>query len=231
MTKATGLYGNRNPADVPAYTLPEAAALVGLHPSTLRAWVRGRRYPAGGGHRTSPPIIVTPKGSEALSFTNVVEAHVLAAMRRKYELDLDTIRRAVRWVKGALGEDHPLARVRFKTDKLDLFVEHLGQPVSASGGGQIGIKDVLDMYLERVVYDDSGGAVRLFPLYRPEAPRIVVVDPRRAFGRPVLVGTSAPVDDIRSRFLCGDSVEDLARDYHATIAAVQEALRAAAPAA
>ncbi len=231
VAKSSALYGGRDPADVPAYTLPEAAALVGLHPSTLRSWIRGRRFPVRGGHRTSPSIIEAPKGSDALSFTNVVEAHVLAAMRRRYKLDLDTVRSAVSWVSRVMRVDHPLARVRFKTDKLNLFVEHLGELISASEAGQLAMKAVFDTYLERVEYGDNGHAIRFFPLYRDDAPRVVVVDPRRAFGRPVVEGTSAPIADIRSRFDHGDSVRALAKDYGISGEKIEEAIRAAAPAA
>lgn len=231
VSKSHGLYGGRDPADVPAYTLPEAAALVGLHPSTLRSWVRGRKFSLrGGGERRTAPIIVAAS-PDALSFTNVVEAHVLTAMRRKYKLDLKTIRDAVRYVTRVLAVEHPLARIKFKTDEVNLFVEHLGALISASEEGQIGMREVLDTYLERVEYGDDGRAVRFFPLYREAAPRIVVVDPRRAFGRPVLHGTSAPVVDIRSRFEHGDSVHVLAKDYGVTAGQIEEALRAATPAA
>ena len=95
VTNPEALYGGRDPADVPAYRLPEAASMVGLPTSTLRSWVRGRSFPLRDGQGRSEPIIIAPD-DRALSFTNVVEAHVLAAMRRRYDLDLDTIRRAVR---------------------------------------------------------------------------------------------------------------------------------------
>jgi len=50
-------------------------------------------------------------------------------------------------------------------------------------------------------------------LRREGAPKSIVIDPRRAFGRPVIVGTAVPAADVRSRFDAGDSVEELARDF------------------
>jgi hypothetical protein len=71
------------------------------------------------------------------SFTNVVEAHVLAAMRRHHGLELDAIRRAVRHVRERLDVEHPLAHERFKTDGKNLFVQRVGQLINASSDGQL----------------------------------------------------------------------------------------------
>jgi uncharacterized protein (DUF433 family) len=227
-----GLYAGQKPEDVPAYSISEAAGLVGVPPSTLRTWVRGRSFPkAGGGVGRSHALIKTPTaGGAILSFTNVVEAHVLSGLRRKYELKLDAIRKAVRYVHDHLNVEHPLAREQFKTDGVSLFVERYGRIINATLDGQVEIKEVLAAYLERIEYD-NGRAIRFFPLFRDAAPRVVVVDPRRSFGRPIIAGTSVPVSVIRGRFDAGDSIEELARDYDVNTAQVQEALRAAPKAA
>ena len=57
------------------------------------------------------------------------------------------------------------------------------------------------------------------------APRIVVVDPRVAFGRPVLAGTHIPTEVIYQRFGAGESVEQLADDYDRTPSEIEEAIR------
>jgi uncharacterized protein (DUF433 family) len=228
------IYGGERPEDIPAYSFQEAAGLVGLPRSTLRSWVQGRSFPRRDGVGRSQAIIPLPKGSVGsfLSFTNVVEVHVLALMRRRYALKLKVIRSAVRYVRDTLRVDHPLATERFKTNGVDLFVERLGQLITASKEGQLGMKDVLEASLERVEYDREGRAVRLFPLFRrSDAPKHIVLDPRRAFGRPVLVGTSVPVIDIRSRFDAGESVDELAADYDVKRDMIEEALRAAPQAA
>jgi uncharacterized protein (DUF433 family) len=174
-----------------------------------------------------------PKGERRfLSFTNLVEVHVLAAMRRKHALKLEVIRKAVRYVHDALDVEHSLATERFKTNGVDLFVERLGKIVNASREGQLGMKAVLAGSLARVEYDAHGRAVRLFPLLRrADAPKSIVIDPRRAFGRPVIVGTAVPAADVRSRFDAGDSVEELARDFDVVPGLIEDALRATPQAA
>lgn len=227
------IYGGLRPEDVPAYSLSEASRLVGLAPSTLRSWTHGRAFPTRAGLGRSHAIIRIPRSPGGfLTFTNVVEAHVLAAMRRKYDLRLAAIRSAVRYLTEGLDVEHPLASEAFKTNGVDLFVDRLGRLINVSREGQLGMRHVLDASLERVEYDHSGRAVRLFPLFkRAEAPKHVVLDPRRAFGRPILRGTSVPVADIRARFDAGESVGALSQDYGVTRTMIEEALRAAPQAA
>jgi hypothetical protein len=103
--------------------------------------VVGRPFPARTGQRWSPAVIRLPKGQRRfLSFTNLVEVHLLAAMRRKHALKLDAIRKAVRYVHDALDVEHALASEQFKTNGVDLFVERLGKIINASreGSGSAG---------------------------------------------------------------------------------------------
>ena len=230
---SSNIYAGRRPEDVPAYPFAEAAMLAGVPVSTLRSWVLGRQFPARGGQRWSQPVVRLPKGERRfLSFTNLVEVHLLAAMRRKHALGLDAIRRAVRYVHDELEVDHPLANEQFKTNGVDLFVERLGKIINASREGQLGMRAVLVGSLDRVEYDKQGRAVRLFPLLRREdAPKNIVIDPTRAFGRPVLAGTSVPAADIRARFDAGDGVDELARDFDVSPELIEDALRATPQAA
>jgi uncharacterized protein (DUF433 family) len=225
MSSRNDIYGGKDPRDVAIYTVPAAAGLVGVPESTLRSWVFGRSYSVAEGQRQARAVIQAPKPG-FLSFTNLVEAHVLAAMRREYRLKLDTVRRAVVYVKRELGVEHPLAREEFKTDGVELFVERLGRLVSASGGGQLAMRAAIDCRLERVEYRERR-ALRLFPLQRQDQPKVVVIDPRLAFGQPVLVGTGIPTAVIHERFHAGESISHLANDYGIRIELIEEALRAA----
>lgn len=220
----SSLYSGRHPADVAAYTIREAASLAGVSPSTLGTWTRERALTTRRGKRLSPAIIVTPE-PRFLSFTNMVEAHVLAGLRKIRNIQLEKIRIAVRFVDKHFGIKHALAHEVFKTDGVDLFIEHLDVILNASLDGQSVLQGLLSDHLERVEYD-HGRAIRLFPLHRQGAPRTIVVDPRRAFGRPVLAGTSVPIVDIASRFKCGDSEQQLAADYNVTVPEIMEVIRA-----
>jgi uncharacterized protein (DUF433 family) len=45
------------------------------------------------------------------------------------------------------------------------------------------------------------------------ASRSVEIDPRRSFGRPIVIGTRVPAEELSSRFSAADTVDDIARDF------------------
>jgi uncharacterized protein (DUF433 family) len=152
----------------------------------------------------------------------------MASMRRVYEIKLHKCRRAIHFMKTNLKVEHPLAREAFRTDGVDLFVDKLGGLINVSSDGQVELREAIEQGLTRVFYAD-GVACQLFPLTRgaegPEQPRHIVIDPRLAFGRPVLTGTAIPVEEIAQRFQAGDSIDTLAREFGVATDLVSEALR------
>ncbi len=90
-------------------------------------------------------------------------------------------------------------------------------------------QEVLDLYLHRIDRDAKGLAVRLFPFTRPaaagaQAPRLIVIDPRLAFGRPVIIGTRIPTGEVFERFTAGDSLDQLTQEYGRTPKEIFEAI-------
>lgn len=207
--------------DAPAYTLAEAALYLRLPPATVRAWFRGQKG-------FQPVLEMADPRSGGLSFTNLVEAHVLAAIRRRHGVSLRKVRSAIEFVQEKLGVDRPLAKQEFATNGIDLFVEHLHELLNASQGGQRVLQAFHDR-LQRIERDESGLPIKLYPLVRSsdadEQPRSVVIDPRVSFGRPVIAGTGIPTAVLAERFLAGESAEDLADDYGTTEEAIEDALR------
>ena len=71
---------------MPAYGITEVGHYLQIPPSTLRSWVKGRFYPTEAGHQFFEPLIALPEVIESgpilLSFINVVEVHVLDALRQ-----------------------------------------------------------------------------------------------------------------------------------------------------
>jgi uncharacterized protein (DUF433 family) len=53
----------------------------------------------------------------------------------------------------------------------------------------------------------------------------VSIDPRVAFGRPVISGTRIPTSDVADRFNAGESPADLAFDYGRSQDEILEAIR------
>ena len=106
--------------------------------TTLRSWVRGRKYPTSEGNQFFQPVIELPDDSQnLLSFINLVEIHVLDAIRRDHRISLHKVRIAIDFIKKVLTPDHPFAYHKLETDGLDLFVEEYGQLINVSQAGQL----------------------------------------------------------------------------------------------
>lgn len=231
----TDLYSGVDPRTIPTYSIGEAARYLRIPAGTVRAWTAGRRYPTSDGKRFFAPLISVPEGKpRLLSFTNLVEVHVLRAIRKQHNIQLDKVRAALDFIEDQFQLAHPLAYEKFRTDGVNLFIERYGNLINASRDGQILLKDALNAHLERVEPDDSGLAIRLYPFTRAHEeanPRFVVIDSRIAFGRLVITGTGIPSSLITERYQAGDSIDDLAEDYECDRLAVEEAIRCALPTA
>lgn len=215
--------------DLPAYSYVDAARYLKIPVDTLRSWVRGRSYQTSHGKRFSEPLIRLPgEDAKALSFINLVEAHVLRAIRVEHRVRLDQIRIALNFISQELGYAHPLVREDLlKTDGQSIYVEHLEMLLDASKRGQIAIRETLEIYLTRIEVDEQGIASRLFPFLhhnRRDDPKVIVIDPNISFGRPVIAGTGIPTQVLADRYEAGDSVELLAMDYASDRSLIQTAI-------
>ena len=219
-----------DPREVPAYLVPEAAHYLGIPVSTLRAWVAGQTYHHRGETRSFHAIIRPADAiAHTLSFSNLVEAYVLTAMRRKHHFGLPTIRRVLRLLTERLDSKRPLLTEQFATNGVDLFVERVGEIINLSKDGQIEMADLIRAYLERIERDAQRLPIKLYPLLRSQPPRdqprTVVIDPRVSFGRPVIAGTGIPTAALAEQFKAGDLPQVLAREYGATEEAIWDAIR------
>src|SRR5579864_1308853 len=227
-------YKANNPRLSPAYSLAEAAHYLRMPQQTLRSWVAGRMYPVAGQSKRSRPLIhLDDPERRYLSFINLVEAHVLAAIRRRHDVKLPKVRKALDYVQRQFRIERPLIDQAFQTDGLDLFVERYGELINASREGQRAMKEIIGVYLKRIERDAKGFPIKLYPFTRdtqaeaaPRSdPRVVVMNPTISFGRPVIAGTGIPVSSIYERYRAGDSVADLAQDFRLEISAIEEAIR------
>ena len=164
-----------------------------------------------------------------MSFVNLIEAYVLAAIRRHHRIPFPKVRSALRYLNRHFPSPHPLADQRFETDGLDIFVEQFGNLITISDEGQLSMRDILKAHLHRIERDVPSLAIKLYLFTRRDtsetAPRVIVVDPRIAFGRPVLVGTRISTEVVYQRFESGEPVARLADDYGRTSEEIEEAIR------
>jgi uncharacterized protein (DUF433 family) len=227
------VYGKDDPRRLAAYTISEAAHYLTVPRATLASWVMGRPYPTRQGTRFFEPVFLLPdRKSRQLSFVNLVEAHVLNAIRHEHNIPLDKVRKSVEYLRRQFGSRHPLAEYKFETDGIDLFVQRYGELINTSQAGQLAMRELLQWFLHRVEWDNSGKAIKLYPFTRkpaPDAPKVVVIDPRLSFGRPVITGTGITTSIVAERYKAGDSIEELAKDYGRPPAEIEEAIRCELP--
>ena len=228
-TETFDLYEGHDPRGIPTYGITETARYLKIPLATLRSWVHGRYYPTEAGKKFFSPVITLPDTHQPLlSFYNLVEAHVLDAIRRNHNIPLFKVRDALSYLENMSHSKHPLADHWFQTNGVDLFIEEYGKLVSVSQQGQLAMRELIQAYLQRIERDPGGSAARLYPFIRkdrPEGPRLVVIDPFISFGKPVLAGTGIPTAVIAERYQAGESMDELAKDYGLKRSQIEEAVR------
>lgn len=88
------------------------------------------------------------------------------------------------------------------------------------------IQQIIEQYLRRIEHDLHGMPVRFYPFTRNaddavNVPRLIVMDPFVAFGRPVVQNTRVTTSIILERWSAGDDIKLLADDYKLSSEAIR----------
>ena len=231
LQKPIDIYQGRDPRDIPTYGFGEAAHLVKIPLVTLKSWIRGRNYPTTSGAKRFEPLINVPDPDlPLLSFINLMEAHVLDAIRYKDRIKLFRVRDTIEHLREKYNSEHPLIDYRFRHDGIDLFTEMEKDIVNVSKGGQLAMRDVISAYLKRISRDAHGSAIALYPYLKRnpdyvEEQKVVLIDPRISFGKAILVGVGVPTSVIADRNDAGESIEELAEDYGCEASEIAQAIQ------
>lgn len=226
MSRHPTRFANPDRRDAPAYPLSEAAHYVRLAPATLRSWVAGRPYPTRGGKGFFSPLIRPADAKNSvLSFNNLIEAHVLRALRTEHGVSIKAVRDALRYAEHAFSIDRLLLRSELRASAGELFLDRYTELVNLSKSGQLAMRRMLEAYLQRVEWDHDL-PIRLFPFVTGElaVARSIAIDPALAFGRPVVYRGAISTAVIAERIDAGESVEALAVDYGLQTTEVEEAV-------
>ncbi len=214
-----------NLRELPAYSVAEVAHYLNIPRSTVRYWATGKD--------SSPALIeVVDTNPVAFSFLNLVELHVLAAIRREHTVPMHKVRSAIDYLQVNTRNEsdklHPLLSEQLQTDGLDLFIEEYGRLVNISRAGQLTMRVIIEAALRRIERDRRGIPIKLYPFTRSninDAPAMVVIDPTLSAGRPVITGTGLATEVIAERYKAGETVTELAKDYDREEAEIEEAIR------
>lgn len=214
--------------DQPAYTLSEAARYLRLPAATLRSWVIGRGYRTTSGTERFQPLIHPPqKRPPVLSFSNLVEAHVLRALRTEHGISVKDVRKALHYAERALGIRRLLLSGELQAHAGEIFLERYGALISLSNSGQLAMRRIFDEHLERVVWGEAKFPERLYPFVTSDmmnGGKPIVIDPDVAFGRPVVHRRGISTRVIAERIDSGEGVEELAADYDLSETEIENAV-------
>jgi uncharacterized protein (DUF433 family) len=206
--------------EAPAYTTGEVSRYLRVPLQTIRYWALGRG--------SIPALInVAAPNPPRLSYLNLLECHMLSAMRAVYDLRIPKVRRTLKYLAKHRPSPHPLLTEALETNRIDIFVRHYDQLIAASKDGQLAIKDMLKLHLERIERD-AAGLFKFFPFVEKRVanePRLILIDPQIGFGKPVIAGTSISTAVVVSRFHARESISSLAEEYQLSKEQVEEAIR------
>lgn len=215
MPNARAVAGTVDRRDQPAYRLTEAAHYVRLPRTTLASWVRGRDYGPGSGRAHFHPLIVPADPRRPyLSFNNLVEAHVLRALRAEHQVSIQAVREA----RAVAEQEYGIARLLLDDGLLtgagELFLRRYGELVELSLSRQIAMRHVLKAHLSRIERS-ANFPIRLHPFVQADVSdaKPIVIDPAVGFGRPIVARTGVSTSVIAERIDAGESVDEVAADY------------------
>lgn len=191
-----------------SYGIPEASRFARVHPRTATRWMTGD----GVAHRgrifeTDLPAVGK---RHALSFLDLVDLLVVGRFREE-GVSFQTVRRVYARLRDSLGTPHPFSHQRLLTDGRTIFMQMLDR-----GGneqllevltGQKAMPEILKPYLKQIEYaHDTQTAVRW-----NIAPGIVL-DPRRAFGKPIVADEGTTTFVLARAFRANGENVDLVAD-------------------
>ncbi len=220
------------------YTVPEAARLVGMSPSTLGTWAHGYQRQRGGRTVVSQgPVITSLDRSvgdqRSIPFVGLVEATVVQAFRQT-GLPMQRIRRALEVLADQGELDHALASRQLYSDGAEILYDYANSADDKQLGlltivhsGQRVFHDVIKQYLERISFAGTWANELIVPVTKRELLRVL---PEVESGDPIFMHGGAPLSAVRTRFLAGEPVESISRDYGVPADDIEEALRAIWPA-
>lgn len=218
-----------DPRDLPAYTYAEAGRILAIPASTIRAWAQGQAYRYKARQYWFESVLELPDpGDSRLSYNNLIEAYSLRALRTVHQVALNEVRESVRVASEEYGIPRLLIHKDMRAAAGEVFLERYGALISLGRGQQLAMKRILQDYLWRIEYDEHDLAASFYPLTRgpkaTDSPKIIVLDPRVSFGRPIIDRRGIRTSAIFSRINAGETPAHVAEDYGLTDEEVAEAI-------
>lgn len=187
-------------------------------------WLAERAHDRPLVHSVSPER----RGWPSVPFIALVEAYVLRTLRQLH-LSPQKILDAAAAVRAEFGTEYGLATRRIATDGVDVFVYYLdSDEMARAGDRQMPFRELIKDYLQYISWESDGFASRLtLRMYDPSVAK-VVIDPRFAWGSPVVEPAMVTVEAVLGLWRAGEKPDAVAREYGLSVAQVEALIRVAA---
>lgn len=211
------------------YSVTDAARLSGVSVQRIRRWLQGYSYRVDECVHKSPPVwkpqLPIVDGKQAVSFLDLVEIRFVDSFR-KHGVSWKTIRAAARYAFEKLHSNHPFSTRQFRTDGRSIFEEAINKTGERQlldvVKSQLAFRQILSPYLyDGLEFGPSDAVIRWCPVPGLK----VIIDPKRSFGQPVLVGCGIPTITVANAFKAEGSLRRVAHWFDITTREVQDAVR------
>jgi uncharacterized protein (DUF433 family) len=194
---------------------------------TIARWVRGYDFGPAGELRHSPPLWVPDYVNEndqiELSFRDLIELRFVKAFR-DIGLSLPTIRECFKRAVEEIQDERPFSTRRFRTDGKSIFLDITnnlpdGELIDLRRRQHV-FRTVVEPSLKDLEFDASV-VTRWFPLGMRR--KSVVLDPTRAFGRPIVARVGVPTEVLVDAIKTEGSAERVAALYEVRVDEIRDA--------
>ena len=202
--------------------MSEVSRLASIAPATVRSWFLGRSDRIGKGPILKPDYDLV-NGDRAFSFLDLIDALAIGRFREK-GVKMSLVRQVHAILGEELGTAHPFARARLRTDGSSIVAEEADRQ-----GNQTLHDAVTKQYIFECIHDafervDYSEITQLAERYR--ITEGVVIDPKIAFGKPVVERTGTCASIIARQYEANGRDESLVADlYEISESAVMNAVR------
>lgn len=208
------------------YSIPEAAKLTQVPNNTIYRWIRGYKYYSEDEMRSINPLwerdIPEIDGENAVSFLDLLEIRFINAFR-KAGVSWKFIREAALKAQEIFKTTHPFTTQKFRTDGKHIFSSFLEDNKGLTldlNNANYAMEKIIEPLLYKGIEFESNQMARWYPYKDKE----IVIDPQRAFGRPILNESGIATDIIYAAFNAEKDEERVADWYNIDITLVRSAV-------
>ncbi len=202
--------------------------LSGVSVGRIRRWLRGYRYHSRKKAYASPPLWHGQwepiDNSLALGFLDLIEIRFVDAFL-KAGVSWTTLRQARERAEEMFKVSHPFCTNRFVTDGREIFADLHRETGEASlieiATRQQVFAQIIKPFLKDLEFVEGSGLVRWWPLGDK---RLVVLDPTRNFGRPIVADHGVPTEVLANAAKATGSVAEVARWYEVPEREIRDAV-------